>query len=37
MRRKKFTKVVRSIESWVMDFFKRENKQKKNDKGFSLQ
>ena len=35
MRRKKFSKVVKLVESWVMDFLKREKK--KNDKGFSLQ
>ena len=26
MRRKKFSKVVKLVESWVMDFLKREKK-----------
>ena len=29
MRRKKFSKVVKLIESWVMGFLKREKKKKK--------
>ena len=33
MRRKKFSKVVKLIESWVMGFLKREKK-KKNDRFF---
>ena len=36
MRRKKFSKVVKLIESWVMGSLKREKK-RKNDRGFSLQ